>query len=253
VLDRPITLSVSALARTVEANNLGELHRTLTPRSGWMPLEERQRADGAARAEIASVGGVDRRGRLDVDLQATLSLLCTPRVEFYGWMSFHGQPAVGVLVAASGRDAVLAIRDGDVVRLAQVQSERLADVLVAQTPDVPAARGQAVSVVLADLKSPPAASMVAVSARPHQTPELKVVQQIMDTPTTGSGQLFTALRDQMGRRHVVEYPLRYGDTVYGRWLNLTVPGAEPRVLLAPADRGALASRVHDMHMNLARR
>ncbi len=252
MLDRPIKLPVSTLARTIRMENLGELHITLAPTASWAPREAEQAADNQARAELARLGGIDRRGRIDADLEASLSLLCKPRAEFYGWIN-DGQDTIGVLVAATGRDAILAVRDGDTVYLTQAEPERLPDLLVAQAPDVAPARGQAITVTLADMRpAPTGRTTVGVGTR-QGSAESRLAQRIMETPTTGGGQLYTAVRDSMGRRLSVDHPLRYADTIHGRWLNHTVPGSEPRVIIAPADRRALVGRLHDMHVGLTRR
>jgi hypothetical protein len=239
------------LNRTIRSANLGELHITLAPTAVWTPSENDHAADVKARDEIARLGGIDRRGRLDIDLEATLSLLCKPRAEFYGWLNYD-HATIAVLVAASGRDAVLAIRTGDTVSLTQAQPEHLPELLIAQAPDVPPARGHTITVTLADLKPDTSQVSVGVGAR-HGKPEVRMAQQIMETPTTGGGQLFTAVRDSMGRRHRVTHPLRYIDTVHGRWINVTLPGQERRVFLAPADRRAVVGRLHDMHVGLTGR
>ncbi len=106
-----------------------------------------------------------------------------------------------MLTAATGRNAVLAMRDENAVSLARIAPERLADVLVAQTAEVPAGRGRAVTVSVDDMRS------------------------------TEDGRQSPA-----GRRHSARQPLRYADTVHGRWLNHSPPGDETRVAIAPANR-----------------
>ncbi|MGH3861209.1 MAG: hypothetical protein ACRDSQ_16705 [Actinokineospora sp.] len=76
--------------------------------------------------------------------------------------------------------------------LARIAPERLADVLVAQTAEVPAGRGRAVTVSVDDMRS------------------------------TEDGRQSPA-----GRRHSARQPLRYADTVHGRWLNHSPPGGDP--------------------------
>lgn len=252
MLDRPVTLPVSTLARTIRANNLGELHITLAPTTSWAPREAEQAADDQARAEIARLGLIDRRGRLDADLEASLTLLCKPRAEFYGWIN-EGDNTIGVLAAATGRDAILAVRNGDTAYLTQAEPERLPELLVAQTPEVAPARGQAITVALADMRQAPTGRMTVGVGTRQGSAESRLAERIMETPTTGGGQLYTAVRDSMGRRLSVDHPLRYADTIHGRWLNLTVAGSEPRVIIAPADRRALVGRLHDMHVGLTKR
>ncbi|MGX7825605.1 ESX secretion-associated protein EspG [Actinokineospora sp. 24-640] len=251
MLDRPLRLSVNALARVVRAEGLGQLHVTIAPAALWFPRDEEARADAAAREELAQAGGLDRRGRVDADIAAALGMLCAPRAEFYGWVS-HAAKTIGVLVAVTGRNAVLVVRDEGVVTIVRADPDAPADALVAQTPDVLPGRGRAITVLTEDIRGcVDGRQRTAAGVGTRQAPpDVLAVQRISELPTTGGGQLYAAVRDNAGRRHPVAQPVRYADTVHGRWLNLTLPG--DRVLVAPADRQALSARVHDLHRALSR-
>ncbi|SDD01593.1 ESX secretion-associated protein EspG [Actinokineospora iranica] len=240
MLDKPITLSATSLARVIRAENIGEPHIALAPTASWQPRDAEHTADTRARTEIQRLGGLDRRGRLDADLAATLTLLCKPAVEFYGWLT-TGDTTTSVLAAATGRDAVLATRTGDTVHLRQATPDDLPTLLVAQTPDVPPGRGNTVTLTSDDLPSPT-----------HRgSPQVRLAQRIAELPTTGSGLLYTAIRDRLGRRQAATHPLRYIDTVHGRWLSHARPGTG--LTIAPADHRALVTRLTDMHRTLTDR
>lgn len=253
VLASPLTLPAEALVRLVRMENLGEPHVTLAPQARWRPKAFQHQIETQTRKELIRLGLVDTRGRLDVELVASLTVLCRAGAEFYGWIN-EGDTTRAVLAAAIGREAVLAIRDGDTVTLNQIRPDSLPEVLVAQTPDVPPARGEAHSV----LRS---AALAAVGGR-HRTeagvgsrpapPAVRAVRQIAAQPTTGGGELFVAVRDRMARRRPVAYPLRYADTPNGRWLNhMTDAGdGEHQVLVAPATRADLVRRLQEMHRTL---
>src|SRR5881394_730429 len=98
-LQQPLTLSAEALVRLVDMENLGELHVTLKPLAVWRPQKDREVFDKAIRDELAQMGLVDRRGRLDVEVASSLAVLCRPRTEFYGWIHREGH-TMGVLAAA---------------------------------------------------------------------------------------------------------------------------------------------------------
>ncbi|GGS16249.1 ESX secretion-associated protein EspG [Actinokineospora fastidiosa] len=252
MLDRPLKLSVNTVARTVKAEGLGQLHLTISPEALWFPRDEERRAEQMARDELARAGGIDQRGRVDADMLAVLAMLCTPRAEFYGWIS-QAKRTVGVLVAVTGRTAVLVRNDDGVVSIVPVNPEAPAEALVAQTPEVPPGRGQVITVFGEDVRSAAGGrqrTATGVGTR-QAPPQVREVQRITELPTTGGGQLFTAVRDSAGRRHKVPAPLRYADTVQGRYLNLALPG--DRVLIGPADRRALAQRLYEMHRGLTTR
>ncbi|WP_169735447.1 ESX secretion-associated protein EspG [Actinokineospora inagensis] len=225
---------MDALRRVVAAEGLGELHVTLAPTPVWVPKGSERAGYARAVAELRGSGKVDG-DRVDADLLATFAVLCRPHVEYYGWIS-TGDQTTAVLVAAAGRDAVVAVRAQGAVHLRPTSPDRLADTLVAQTPDVRAARGRAVTVTPVE----PSRRFTSSARRP---PEVLAAQRIVDLPVTGGGQLYAAV----GRRRAAN-PVRYVDSVAGRWLNVTLP--DERVVIAPGSRRALADRLRALHETL---
>lgn len=252
MLEKTLTLPAGSLERLVAMANLGELHITLKPLATWQRKAQRQQAETEARTEFQRLGLLDNRGRVDVEVVASLAVLTRAGAEFYGWIN-EGDTTKAVLSAAIGREAVLAVRDGDVVTVRQIRPETLPMALVAQAPDVPPARGEAVSVLRADLMASAGGrqrTAAGVGMRPAP-PEVRIVQQIVAQPTTGGGELYVAIRDRMGRRRATPEPLRFADTVNGRWLNHTTAGPDgERVLVAPATRQDLAGRLQELHRTL---
>lgn len=254
VLANPLSMPADALARLVRMENLGELHVTLRPLARWRPKVAQEQLETHVRQEFIRLGLLDGRGRMDVELVASLTVLCRPGAEFYGWIN-EGDKTRGVLAAATGREAVLAIRDGETVSVNQIRPDALPEVLAAQTPEVRPARGDTFNILRSEV--------VAATGGRHraggeiglrQPPaNLRAVQQIMAQPTTGGGELYVAVRDRMSRRRAAPYPLRYADTGAGRWLNhmTDAPGGEHRVVVAPATRTDLVRRLQEMHRNLA--
>ncbi|MCA1655330.1 MAG: ESX secretion-associated protein EspG [Pseudonocardiaceae bacterium] len=255
VLDKPLTLHAEALARLVRMENLGDLHVTLKPLAVWRRKSDQDALETEARTEFLRLGLLDNRGRLDVELVASLAVLCRAGAEFYGWIN-EGDNTKGVLAGAIGREAVLAVRDGVTVTVTQIRPETLPMALVSQTPEVPPSRGETVNVLRSDMLASVGGrqrTAAGVGMRPAP-PEVRIVQQIIAQPTTGGGELYVAVRDRMGRRRPVQEPLRYADTATGRWLNhmTTTPDGEQRILVTPATRGDLAARLQEMHKNLSR-
>ncbi|OLR89787.1 ESX secretion-associated protein EspG [Actinokineospora bangkokensis] len=241
-LDRVVVLPVDALDRVVRSLGLGELHVALRPEAGWLPRDDRERAEAQAWDQLRGQGGVDEHGRVDRDVEATLALLCRPAVEFYGWI-FHRGKHIGVLAAATGRDAVLAVRDGGTVTLAQANPEALPATLVDQAPVCPPGRGQPVQLDPAELRGKPPAGV----RRPAV--ELRRARHLIGLPTTGGAELHVAVRDSAGRRVALPSPLRVADTTEGRYLNVRV-GAE--VLLTPGSRQELVRRLREARASLTR-
>jgi EspG family len=254
VLANPLSMPADALARLVRMENLGELHVTLRPLAKWRPKMVQEQLETQVRQEFIRLGLLDGRGRMDVELVASLTVLCRPGAEFYGWIN-EGDKTRGVLAAAVGREAVLAIRDGKTVTVNQIRPDALPQVLVAQTPELRPARGDTFNFLRSDVL----ASAGGRHRRPdgaiglRQPPaDVRAVQQITAQPTTGGGELYVAVRDRMSRRRALPYPLRYADTGAGRWLNhmTDAPGGEHRVVVAPATRTDLVRRLQEMHRTL---
>lgn len=253
MLEKPLKLHMEALARLVRMENLGDLHITLKPLSVWRRKADEDRVETEARNEFQRLGLLDRRGRVEVEVAASLAVLCRAGAEFYGWIN-EGDNTKGVLAGAIGREAILAVRDGATVTVTQIRPEILPNALVAQTPEVAPSRGEAVSVLRSDMLATIGGrqrTAAGVGMRPAP-PEVRIVQQVIAQPTTGAGELYVAVRDRMGRRVPVRAPLRYADTPNGRWLNHMTPtgDGDERVLVAPASRSDLVARLQEMHRNL---
>lgn len=253
VLANPLTMPADALARLVRLENLGDLHVTLRPLAKWRPKAVQDQIETTVRQEFLRMGLLDARGRVEVELVASLTVLCRPGAEFYGWVN-EGDRTLGVLAASIGREAVLAIRDGDTVTVNQIRPEALPEVLVAQLPEVQPARGDSHTILRSEVLATVGGrhrTEAGVGMRPS-SPSVRAVKQIMAQPTTGGGELYAAVRDRMARRRAVRYPLRYADTPTGRWLNLTQDAGEGehRVLVAPATRTELVRRLQEMHRSL---
>src|SRR6476469_562619 len=254
-LPQPLTLSAEALVRLVAMENLGEPHVALRPPTVWRPRKDRDAFDEALRDHLASIGLFDRHGRVDVEVASSLAVLCRSGTEFYGWIHAENRTKA-VLAAAVGKEGVLAVRDGEDVRLRQIGAKTLAEALVRQTADVPPGRGGAVSFLRSEAAAAVNGRRTSESGVRTMAAgrEIRLAQRITSQPTTGGGQLFVACRDHIGPRRACQHPLRYADTPTGRWLNLMtpLPGGDNRILLAPASRADLASRLHEMHHALTR-
>ena len=253
MLAKPQTMPVHALATLIEMENFGELHNTIRPPVSWFPKMQRDEINAKVRAEFAREGLIDGKDRIDDEFADSLKVLCRAGAEFYGWIN-DGKATKGVLAAAIGREAVLAIRDGASVTLSQIRPESLPEALVAQLPELRPGRGEAMSVLQSELSAASPDGRVSTEAGVGSRPApaaVRVIAQIADLPTTGTGELYVAVRDRMGRRRVSEPPLRYSDTSNGRWLGHAVPtGDDAQVFVAPATPGRLVSRLQEMHRAL---
>lgn len=250
VLSTPVTVPVALLAWVVADANLGELHKTVAPAARWLPPDGHDDQRRRGRDLLTELGWCDRHGRLDREVAGSLAVLCRPEVEYYGWIA-HGGRTVGVVAARTGKEAVLAVEQGDgVVRLSSVGSGRLAERLVAQAPDIPAGRGRSFTVSAAEVRATRRdgrqRTASGVGLRPAG-PDVRDAKRLATLPSTGHGELTVAKRDGAGRRRAPR-PLRYTDTTEGRFSLTQLDDDQVRV--APAARDDLVHQLVRMDQAL---
>lgn len=238
VLPRPARLSVAALTWLLEVEQLGEPHPVLASAAVWRPSVEEDELRTTTREEIVALGWYDRRTRLDVEVAAALAMVCRAESEFFGWIT-RGRTTIGVLAAGLGKHGLLAVRAEDSVWLKHIGRDSLAETVVAQLPDVAAGKGKPLAVSRGELARGRPLHRTAVRVGQAGS-EVRQAKRIMALPRTGSGELYAAARDGMGRYWVSE-PVRYADTQDGRYLNLST-GVD-QVLVAPARPTDLVDRL----------
>ncbi|MQA10895.1 MAG: hypothetical protein GEU98_20530 [Pseudonocardiaceae bacterium] len=250
VLPRPLTLSAFGLERIVRRHNIGTLHVTLAPEAVWIPDQSRQAVEQRVTEQFIQLGLLDAQGRLDPELADSLAVLCHPVEERYGWISRDGNTRA-VLAGAIGREALLAIRDGDEVWVNQIDPERLEQVLVAQLPEVTKASGNVINVVHADLVAARGGRAGDVKEQ-RPSYEIRRLQQIVELPATGGAELYAGYRDSNGRNRHTEQPLRVADTSEGRWENVTTQrqGGDTMITVAPANASDIANRLRQLRQTL---
>lgn len=251
VLPAPANIPAQVLAWLVAAEGLGELHVTLAPVAQWRAPSARNPWPDEAAERLTVLGWRDSAGRLEREVVATLTVLCRPVVEMFGWIT-HDGATIGVLAAKIGKDAVLAVRTPDgTVGLTSIPAGQLAEWLIAQTPHIPAGPGKPLLVSPADVRSVNRAgrqlTATGVIVR-KASPDTRQVKQLLAKPRTGGGELWVAARDSAGRRHAIEQPLRYADINNGRHL-ITVQGTA-HVRLIPAGHTQLITALNQMHRTL---
>jgi EspG family len=256
-LPHQLRLTSQGLARITRKYGIGEPHITLAPEAVWLDHDEEFEAARAAEEEFDRLGLIGPRG-LDAELVDSLTVLVRARTEYYGWFGV-GRATYAVLAAATGREALLAVREEDTISLHQLRQHELAEALVDQLPNTPAVRFPSISLPLAEVRRVLARSTANVgaghraSSAPNAAPEIRQLHDLMGLPVTGSGQLYAAVRDDVGRRARAEYPVRVVDTTLGRLQNVTIrrSGGEHWVVVAPASRTALVERLGELRRELA--
>ncbi len=237
-----VDVPVEALAALAEREQVGQLHLTLRPEPLWLSDEERAEADKRVDAALADAGLVDARGRAAVDFLDWLPLLVNPARECYGWVGVDGR-TYGVLAAAKGLQAVLAVSDGTHVGVQEIDRNRLAESLVEQLPPLGAGGGQRRTVRVADLAE---AARRGQDAYPLD-PAIADVVSLVQRPVSGSGELYVGRRDEVGRHTCLQQPLHYADTDWGRYLSYTSGAGDDAVIhIGPAGPRELADTLAEL-------
>jgi hypothetical protein len=259
VLNHPITITVDVLARVLHTTGVGEPPITLADGAVWVDPQT-DAADAQRAWQALADAGLDGAAGADSGFIDTLVVLARPSVEYYGWIT-HDDVTFAVQASALGDEGVLAIRQGDEVRLAPADPARLAETLIACLPSVPAAQGRSMNLPLAQVRaelttSRQDASEVAVldPACPKPDHRASAFTQLARLPATGAGELHTAIRSRdTGRRVDAALSVGYQDTVDGRWLVQVVSGHDDDwVIAVPATPALLLARVREAHGALRR-
>lgn len=261
MLQQPVSVSADALDAAVRWENLTGVNVALAVAARWRDEDDQREHDNRMRAEFDRCGLGGRRG-LHPDFRDSVLALARPHYEFSGFLA-SPEHTLGVVTAAVGREAVLAVRDDDVVTLRPIRPDALAEVLVAQLPDVPAAHGRSFNIAEADVAPQHTAprhvrdedvfgGLSATNRRDGRGDDAANLQKVLALERIGAGELHATVRNRAGRPHAAAYPLTYFDTVNGRWMQqITVNRTGERwVVAAPATRDLLITRLYEMQRAL---
>lgn len=248
MLAEPITLTMPTLLTLLRWQG-GEPHTTLVSTPVWHDRDELAELDAQARAELVRLGLAGPDG-LSGELTGTITALVHPSQEYYGWITDSDGTTTRVLAASDGRVAFVLTAGGTdgTVSITPARPAGLHAAFVARIPQLPAARGESVSVPKADYDD-----MLTTGSRTGSR-ELAVVAGLLREPRIGAGSLYSAVRRRTGTRHRVPHPLTYVDTRQGRWLTVvtTSSAREEWVTFAPASVDQLAARLREQHDQVAR-
>jgi len=248
-----VELSVESLHRLCAAQGLGEPHTLFTGGARYYPQRHQQEADAQLRRELDAAGVNGARG-IDPEFLDLLGVVQRGAVEYYGWLQDAEGP-YSVLVAAAGRVGVLAQRVGEKVAFERIDPARLVESFVFRLPNVPAARGEAISVRESDYAD--GASTVDAGgfrmSRPRsaRAPEARRLEALVRAPRVGGGKLYTARRDHRGTRVRAADWLSFIDLPDGRWALYRTSGRGERSISAvPGTPQFIRKRLSELHATI---
>lgn len=231
-----VRISVETLYRLLHQLGLGDAHPLFTGGERYYSPRFKQEADAEFRRALEAAGLAGHRG-IDPEFVDLLTAMQRAQVEYYGWLHDADGP-YSVLTAAAGRTGVLAERIGDDVAFERIDAARVLDAFLRRLPNTPAARGEALSVRIADLQDN---KDVLRRVRP---PEARRLEALLKAERTGGGKLYTARRDPRGKRTRAASWIDVIDLVDGRWALYKVAGF---VTAVPGSPQLLAKRLSELH------
>lgn len=239
-----VELSVYPLLSVIHKENLGDPHPVFAGGEGYVSPRFAGEAERWLRAELAEAGLADRG--LMTDFTGMLSIIQTARTEFYGWVT-DNDDVYSVLVAAHGRNAFAVTRRSDRVSVRRVRSDRLAEALVDRLPEVPAGRGESISVREAEMTRSGPRPVLRRPTGPARSEQARRLDALFRVPRRGGAKLYAARRDEAGNRVRSRDWLDLIDTVEGRWAVYATTGRDERSINAAAATPALvAAKLTDL-------
>ena len=236
-----VDVTVESLTRVMRAEGL-EPHLMLRAAIGWLNPDETVEAEHRARAEFLQLGLMGPRG-VSGDTLDWLVCLSRASVEYLAVVTeVEDGETSNILVAGAGRDAVMAYRVGQWVRLLRIPNENLAGKLLQELPHVAPARGS-FNANIAELTPRQMLSDSIMQPVNSDSSARMQLRRITDDPAIRNVELYVGIRDGYGHYRVNKAnPLRLRDGHQGRRLilregdTLTVIPATPQLLLERLDR-----------------
>ncbi|WP_436492900.1 ESX secretion-associated protein EspG [Actinokineospora sp. HUAS TT18] len=237
-----VELSVHTLYRLLETQNLGEPHTVFTGGERYYSPRFKQEDDARFRRALEEAKIVTPRG-VDPDFLDLLQVIQRAGSEYYGWLHDAEGPYT-VLTAVSGRMGVLAERIGDQVTFERIDPARALESFVYRLPNVPPARGEAISVRVSDLGP---GKVDSYGRRAPVPPQARRLDELMKQPRVGGGKLYTARRDQRGKRLRAAEWITAIDLQAGRWAIYQTGRGEKSVMAVPGSAQFIGKRLRELH------
>lgn len=206
--------------------------------------DDRVRIARAVFTDLAQRGLV-RDGRLDPDLRRALHAVADYRVAVAVQGTLKEGQHLYARASATPDTGVLAVQDGQRMRLELIRPTALAATLVGLLPKAEAGPGHSVTLTKpaaddrGDLFGRPA-------PRPSTTPSaLRIAESYLTRPRTGAGFFAVSHRDRHGKE-IRAGEVGWFDTDAGRYLNLARPPGEDGQIhgtLSPADNARLTQQL----------
>jgi hypothetical protein len=252
-----VTVSLAAFDILWEELRLGSPPYPFQIPSYGETYEERSRIRAAVHADLEQ-RGVTERGRVVPPVAAAMALVARPHIQLDTISTVDVREESAMLraaAAARGREAVLAVQEGQLVRLEWTRDTALAASIVGLLPPTKAGPGREVSLP-ASLVGGSAAvrhampQPVAVTRRTAESvskEQRKALAAIMEPEVLRLGQIGVGLFDERGR--VRRLPgMSWFDNADGRYYSVVSPGRDGQdwATVSPGDASRMVYRLGEM-------
>lgn len=251
-----VTLSLAAFDMLWEELRLGAAPYPFQIPSYGETYEERSRIRAAVHADLAERGVTDR-GQVAPPVAAAMALLARPHIQLDTISTVDVREASAMLraaAAARGREAVLAVQEGQTVRLEWTRDTALAASIVGLLPPTKAGPGQEVSLpasLVGNAEGPPSLPRpMAVTRRTAESvskDQQKALATMLEPEVLRLGQIGVGLFDERGR--VRRLPgMSWFDNAAGRYFSVVSRGRDGQnwATVTPGDASRMVYRLGEM-------
>lgn len=249
-----VTVSLAAFDILWEELRLGSPPYPFQIPSYGETYEERSRIRAAVHADLEQRGVTDR-GRVAPPVAAALALVARPHIQLDTISTVDVREASAMLrasAAARGREAVLAVQEGQMVRLEWTRDTALAASIVGLLPPTKAGPGQEISLPASLVGGgegrhamPVAATRrTAASASKEQQ---KALATMLEPEVLRLGQIGVGLFDERGRARRLP-GMSWFDNEAGRYFSVVSPGRDGQdwATVSPGDGSRMVYRLGEM-------
>jgi hypothetical protein len=248
-----VTVSLAAFDFLWEELRLGSPPYPFQIPSYGETYEERSRIRAAVHADLEE-RGVTERGRVAQPVAAAMALVARPHIQLDTISTVDVREASAMLraaAAARGRDAVLMVQEGQLVRLEWTRDTALAASIVSLLPPTKAGPGQEISLPASMVGgSGRHAQPVAVTRRTAESAskeQQKALATMLEPEVLRLGQIGVGLYDERGR--VRRLPgMSWFDNAGGRYFSVVAPGRDGQdwATVSPGDASRMVYRLGEM-------
>jgi hypothetical protein len=252
-----VTVSLAAFDMLWEELRLGAVPYPFQIPSYGETYEERSRIRAAVHADLEARGVTDH-GRVAQPIAAALALVARPHIQLDTISTVDVQDTQASMLraaaAARGRDAVLMVQEGQLVRLEWTRDTALAASIVGLLPPTKAGPGSEISLpaglVGSDGDSRPALPSMAVTRRTAASAskdQQKALAAVLEPEVLRLGQIGVGLYDERGR--VRRLPgMSWFDNAAGRYYSVVSRGRDGQdwATVSPGDGSRMVYRLGEM-------